>query len=132
MVRDRERVGEGRVGEREGRGVGHHSRHVGDGVVHHALDPVGRIGVRGGARGLGAPALVDREVDEGGAGTHGRHQGAGDEPRRARARDEHGAHGQVGGGHLLLDVGPVRHDGGHVAAEDVVHIAELAGVDVED
>ena len=34
--------------------------------------------------------------------------------------------------HLLLDVGAVRHHRGDVAAEDVVHVAQLGRIDVED
>ena len=53
------------------------------------------------------------------------HQRARQEPRGARARDQDRADHEIGRQHLLLDVGPVRHHRGHVAAEDVVDVAQL-------
>ena len=62
--------GQGGVVEREGGGARHRAGHVGDAVVHHVVDDVGRIGVRGGAAGLEAAALVDGDVHHHRAGLH--------------------------------------------------------------
>ena len=59
-----------RVVEGERRGARHRSRHIGDAVVHDLVDDVGRLGMGGRARGLGAAALIDGDVDHHAAGAH--------------------------------------------------------------
>ncbi len=99
-------VGEGqqerhcRIAEREGGGPGHGARHVGDAVVHDPFDLVDRILMRGGARGFEATALIDGDIDDGGAGFHGLQLFARDQFRGGGAGDEHGTDDQIGGGDL--------------------------------
>ncbi len=65
-------IGQRRVGERVGRGMRYGAGHVGHAVVDDALLEVDRVVVRGRTRRLGAPALIDRDVDQRGAGPHAR------------------------------------------------------------
>ena len=57
-------VREGHVCERVGGGVWNGTRHIRDAVEHRIMHPVRRVVVRGRARVLEAPALVNGNVDE--------------------------------------------------------------------
>ena len=114
----------GGVAERDRRGPRHRARHVGHAVVHYPVHLVHRIAVGGRLRGLEAPALVDRDVDESGAGLHLREHLARHQLRRDRPGNQHSADHHVGLAHQLghhPGVGmPVLED----ASEHVVEILQ--------
>ena len=97
-----------------------------------AVDLVGRVGVRGRARGLEAAALVDRDVDEHRVALHQLELLAPDHVRRLRAVDEHRADHEVGLGQQLLDVERRRVARVGAAAEGDVELAQAVDVAVED
>jgi hypothetical protein len=121
----------GRVGQAERRGARHGAGHVGDAVVHDAVDDVGRVGVRGRLAGLDATALVDGDVDDHRAFLHRLQVFAADQPRRARALDQHGADHQVGVHDLLADRDRRAVQQGHVRRHHVAEVAQAVEVDVE-
>ena len=121
-IGERGDIGHRGVGERVRRSHRDGARDVRDAVVGDPVDLVGRIGVRGGPRGLEAPALVDRDVDEHGAAPHQAELPARQHPRRARRLDEHRADHQIRLRQALLDLqrrGEARRDG---AVEDDVEL----------
>ena len=100
-------VGEGGVGQREGRGARHPARHVGHGVVQDPVDEVGRVLVRGRLDGLDAAALVHRHVHDDRARLHDLEIVALDQVGRLGAREQDGAHHEVGPADGVEDVVPV-------------------------
>ena len=132
VVGERDRVGQGRVGEGVGRGDRDRAGHVGDAVVGDPVDLEGRVAVGGRARGLEAAALVDRDVDQHRAGLHQRQLLAPHHVGRAGAVDEHGADHQVGPRQHLLDRQRGRVDGRAAAAEGDVELAQAVDRAVED
>ena len=92
-----------RVVEGEGRCAWHAARHVGDTVVRHAIDNIHRIGVRRRMRGLEAPALVDRHVDDHRTRLHLLDQRRRDELRCRSAGDQHAADDEIGRRDVTLD-----------------------------
>ena len=131
LVGDREGEREGRVVECERRGAGHRAGHVGDAVVHDVVDDVRGIGVCGGTRGLGASALVDRDVDDDRAGLHLLHHVGGDEFRSARSGDQYGPDDEVGVHDLLLDGVVGRVDGLQHRPELLVQLGQAVQVLVD-
>jgi hypothetical protein len=69
--------------------VRHGSAHVGHTVMNHVVNDVGWFGIRGRPRCLGAPALVDGDVDDNGARLHRLHHRGSDQLRRSGARHQH-------------------------------------------
>ena len=85
-----------------------------------------------GSRGLGAAALVDRDVDEDRALLHRAEHLAGDELRRARARDEDGADREVGVLDRLLELERGGHEELHAPAQDLLEVAHALDRALED
>ena len=96
LVGQRDGVRQRRVGQRVRRGVRHRAGHVRHAVERRVVHLVRRVRVRGRVGVLEAAALVDRDVDEHRARLHLRDQLVGDQLRRRRARDQHGADDHVG------------------------------------
>src|ERR1700749_4485439 len=88
LVGEREHEWQRHVVEGESRRAGNRARHVGDAIMYDVVENVGRRWVRRRARGLGASALVDGDVDDYRAGLHGLDRLGGDQFRRSRARYE--------------------------------------------
>ena len=82
--------------------------------------------------GLDAAALVHGNVHDDRAGEHSLNKAAGNEVRRLRSGDEHGADNEIGLHDSLADGEAGRGDGIHPATENVVEILEAVVIDVED
>ena len=77
--------------------------------MHHIALYVNRLAVGRRARGLGAAALIDGDIDESSAGFHAFDESAGNKLWGLGAWDQDGADEKVGINHRLFDVGPVGH-----------------------
>ena len=100
---DGEQVGQHGLGDGDAGGAAQVGGEVGDAEVGHAVVDESGLGQGGGAAGFDAAALVDGDVDDGGARLHALHHGAGDDVGRAGAGHEHRADHHVGGGHGFGD-----------------------------
>src|SRR5437870_1634532 len=127
-----QRIGQGGVGQPEGRRARHEGGHVGDAIVQDAVDGVDRVHHRGGPDRLDAAALVHRHVHHHRPRLHALDHGLGHEHGGAGARDEHGADQEIGPLEHLLDVVAIGGDGDDAPAEDVVGMAQAVEVDVEE
>src|SRR6185312_1560271 len=131
LVGQRDRVGQGDVGQGVGRGVRHGAWHVGDAVENRVVHRVGRVGVGGRVRVLEATALVDGYVHQDRAWLHPRHELVGHQRGGLGPGDQHGPDDQVGAEHRALDLEGVAGEGLYLAAVDLVDGAEPVDVEVE-
>ncbi len=124
-------VGEGGVGQGEGRGVGHRRRHIGHAVVQHLVHPVDRVAEGCGVGRFDAAALVDGDIHDHRSRLHVRHHLPGHQSWRRGAGDQHRADHQVGPAHGLGDGPHVRGQGYQPALEQVVQLAQAVQVPVD-
>ncbi len=102
-IRERKAIGERRIVQSMARRMRHDARHIGDAIMDDAVDNVDRLGMRRRTRRLETSALIDRDIDEHGAGLHLFQHGARHELRRAGAGNEHRADHGIGGEDFRLD-----------------------------
>ena len=133
QLRDLQSVGQGGAGEGKGGGSGDRAGHVGHGVMQNAVLDEVRISVGcDTVDGLDGAALVDGNIHQHTAGTHGLDHFLGDQLGSLGTGDQHAADDQVCVFNRPGDIVGVGQHGLDPAAEDIVQVGQPLGADVQD
>ena len=114
-----------------GSGSGVSTWHIGDAVVKDAFFDVDGVVVGGRARGFGATALIDSDINENTSRAHAAEHGAGDELGGFGPGNEDGSDEEIDVGEKFVEVGLIRKEGvGGVHGD--IEKAHAFEVDLED